>query len=170
MNPSKGQTVSLCLRYGFQIEGVVKEWDENQIVLTSGVHHFIVYNPREDLIAAKIMGKSRLSGIVQPLPTAQPMQRHIETPKPIEIPIESIDIPLADHYAPETTVELLQDDIAETIASPSANGLRIKKLAALRTMLGEAEKEVIAGKLTNHQITPKAQTYASTISLFKRNQ
>jgi hypothetical protein len=180
MTPDKGQTVQLFLHSNISIEGIVKEWNENQIVLTSGVHHFIVYNPREDLIAAKIMGKSRLSGIVQPSSTPQSTQRPIETPKPIENTIESIDTPLVKDYPekaqdrqsryPENvSVEALQHDIAETIASPSGNSLRIKKLGQLRTMLATAEKEVIAGKLTNHNIAPKAETvYANPVQLFKR--
>ena len=180
MTPAKGQTVTLYLRYGIQVEGVVKEWDENQIVLTSGIHHLVIYNPSEDLIMAKIMGKSRLSGIIPkpgPITLAEQVRHTNEIPKPIENTIEVIDKPIASDYPgsiqdrpSRNSIEAIEDDIAETIASPSGNSLRIKKLATLRGMLNQAEKEVIANKLTSHQIAPQVKPlYGQQVSLFKRN-
>jgi hypothetical protein len=160
MTPAKGQNVQLFLRYNISVEGTVREWNENQIVLTSGIHHLVIYNPKEDLIMAKIMGKSRLSGIIPP---AQSISAPIETATNA---IEVIDKLIESDY----TMEALEDDIAETIASPSGNSLRIKKLATLRGMLASAEKEVVAGKLTSHQMQPIAKVeYASPVQLFKRN-
>jgi hypothetical protein len=155
MTPNKNQVVVLYLRYGIQVEGIVKEWGDDQIVLVSGNDHLIIYNPREDLIMAKLTGRSRLGSVVRP--------------EAIENTIEGIDTPIEEDYNPEVAVEEIKEDIAETIASPSGNSLRLKKLGQLRSMLAIAEKDIIANKLTNHQIQPEVKVqYGQQTALFKR--
>jgi hypothetical protein len=162
MTPNKGQLVILYLRYGIQIEGRVDKWEDDQIILGTSDGYAIIYNPTDDVIVCKIISRSRLS--VQAAPS-------VVRPEAIENTIEGIDNVIEEDYNPEVAVEEIKEDIAETIASPSGNSLRLKKLAQLRGMLATAEKEVIANKLTSHQIQPEVKVqYGQQTALFKRTK
>jgi hypothetical protein len=168
MQPAKGQTVVLYLRYGFQIEGVVSEWDENQIVLTSSGSHLIIYNPKEDLILAKIMGKSRLSNVINQSNTIT--KQAVSNPNPVEDTmdvVEPLDSVLVDDYN-VVPPEVLQEEFDATVKAPSSD-LRLKKLAQLKSMLNQADKEITANKLKTPTIKGSPVQYANTVSMFKRN-
>lgn len=180
MTPSVGQSVILHLRFGFLAEGVVKEWSEDQIVLTANGSHMVIYNPKEDLILAKIMGKSRLSGIIPksnvseltsiapPQPISNPIPRSTSVKETFAPKPESIDTIIEEDYTAIPTIDSIQSDIAETIAAPSGD-LRIKKLGQLRTMLAQAERDVVANKLTSHQMQPQKKVeYVNPVQLFSQ--
>lgn len=60
MTPNIGQQVKLFLRYGIIIEGIVKEWSNDQIIIHTKEDYSVIYNPSEDLIATTMVGKPKV--------------------------------------------------------------------------------------------------------------
>jgi hypothetical protein len=181
MTPDIGQKVVLYMRYNMQVEGIVYEWNEDQIILSSESNFLVIYNPSNDLLMSKIIGK----------PKSNPeIQNDIANGKWYSIEqnntggIDEEDTQTYDVGANESGIfsvqndfqeieeeqELIQQEIEETIAMPSVNDLRLKKLANLRKSMGEIDRKIVSSKLSGH-ISPvevKEVEYGNQISILPR--
>jgi hypothetical protein len=88
--------------------------------------------------------------------------------------LEEIDTVVQDDYdteTPEEQREDIEEQLEETIAMPSANELRVKKLATLRTMMQKADQAIITNKLNSHQASGGAVVkYVDTVQLFQQSK
>jgi hypothetical protein len=160
MTPIQGQKVVLYLKGGYQIEGSVYEWSEDQIILSSDKDYLVVFNPTDDMIMAKLIDQK--IEVINAIPMDKKVMPNHSTP---------LGKTETSDYGtdPYEMLEELNQEIEETIQLPSANSLRIKKLAELRKMMRDAEAEVIKSDLKTTNITPKPIQYANPINTFRRS-
>jgi len=165
MTPKTGQSVKLFLRYGIEVEGLVKEWTEEQIVLQTENGYSTIYNPSEDLIMTQIVGKPNVIVIETPNEPEQPIKSSVIDNLPPQPHIDEVP----EEATPEQKkVELEREflDVKENM--PSANSLRLEKLAKLRLMLKEADAQIIRKELRNPVIGGKQTAYGEQVAIFRR--
>lgn len=116
--PEADQFVSIHFSNGTSVEGLVKEWNDDQIVLSSPEsNNLLLIMKTEDIMLCKIV----------PSYTSPK-----EAPKKLEE---------------------LKEQFQEELQKPSADKLRNKNLAQLKSLMNEQEKIIIASKLREHTIT-----------------
>ena len=193
MTPSKGQQVSLFLRYGINIEGVVMHWNDDQIVLQTSNDFAIIYNPTDDLIMTKIVGapieqpKSNNVGghlpdhlAVLGMDKMKPYIPPKETNDLHSVKERTIDIRKPEPHIEKTVAEkpqekraALEQEFIETYEEPSFDpkNLRLQKLAKLRSMMNETDRQIVANQLKDHTTILGAtkSVYGNQISIFKRS-
>jgi hypothetical protein len=191
MTPSIGQTVVLYLRYSIVVEGSVYEWSEDEIVLKAGENYLVIYNPSEDMIMCKLVGAPSNGSAIRKPDIRRGVWDFPETSnvgvlaaeESNQSGLEGLDVGVVSDY--DTTEpedpnanhigydrEEIDDEITETIAMPSANDLRIKKLATLRSMMQQAEQAIVANKLKSHEPATKEAPvqYANQLSILSKSQ
>jgi hypothetical protein len=171
MTPNKGQSVVLYLRYGVQIDGSVVKWEDEQVVLATSDGYAIIYNPSDDILATKLISKPIT---IEPAVANGKWDWNMASQDTNPSELEDVDTVVQDDYnteTPEEQREDIEEQIEETIAMPSANDLRVKKLATLRTMMQKADQAIITNKLNSHQASGGAVVrYEQPLSIFKRTE
>lgn len=126
-----GKHVKLLLQGNLILEGIVKDWFEDQVILTSldKKSISIVMHPEEDIRVIKV--------ILEP--------EDISTQSSSSEDSE----PIPDKKEIKTQLEKKFDEVYN---SPSEDNLRIKTLSELKSQLVEQEKAIISEKLKNHEI------------------
>lgn len=126
-----GKHVKLLLQGNLILEGIVKDWFEDQVILTSldKKSISIVMHPEEDIRVIKVILESEDN-----LTEDSSSENSEPIPDKKEINTE------------------LEKKFNEVYNSPSENDLRVKTLTELKSQLIEQEKAIISEKLKNHEI------------------
>lgn len=121
--PDVGQHVKCLLVNNTLAEGFVMIWDPKWCIKLKSLDSesvFIIHHPDRDIVMTKV----------------------ILDPEPEEIP-EKLSIP------PEPEGDL-EKQWEKTLAGPSDDELRIKKLAELRVLMAEQDKRIIKERIRSH--------------------
>lgn len=133
------QHVQILLENNMILEGVVKQWDNHQVILSAldDSSTSIILHPHEDIRVVKIIGKLTENVKNDLSQTEVKQEPEKETEKNPEI---------------KKSIEELQNKFEEVYKMPSDNELRVKTLAELKSELIKQEKLMIANKLKEHTI------------------
>lgn len=125
MIPQINTHVKILLRNNSIVDGIVQEWNNNQIILQSNDNSIIVIlHPSQDIILYKIV-------------------MNISDKEEIKQDIKK--------YEPDNNSEL-EEQFKKTYEKSSEDPLRLKSLAELKILMNKEERQNIANKLRSHYI------------------
>ena len=135
--------VQILLQNNMILEGVVKYWDNNQVIIVSldDQSASVILHPKEDIRIVKILKNTVLS-----------------------------DIPVKPAEDPEQQLKNIENKFKETYQAPSDNDLRLKNLVDLKSELIRQEKLIIANKLKEHTIGEVKAVKYEQPRLFKKQE
>lgn len=131
MNPSDNSRVKILLTNSTVVEGTVKKWFGESIVLQSlnDDSTMIIINPQQNVMLVKVYSESASEEPDYENKTEEPMTTFVEEPQ-----------------------TQLQLEFEEVLDQPSDDPIRNKTLAHLRTLMAEEDRQIIANKLKSHHI------------------
>ncbi|CAB4196521.1 hypothetical protein UFOVP1290_41 [uncultured Caudovirales phage] len=125
MKQEIGKHVKILLINSTIVEGIVEEWNDESIILKSigEKSYVIIKRPQSDIMLIKVM---------------------------LETTAEK------NNFEPEQNLSdyksELNSEFDSTYNQPSGDPLRDKRLAELKILINEADKEIISNKLKSHHI------------------
>ncbi len=128
MKQEIGQHVKILLVNSTIVEGIIEEWNDDSIILKSiGEKSYVIINrPQSDIMLIKVM----LDYAPEKNKTLNKEQEQVTN----------------------TYKEELSSEFAKVYNQPSGDPLRDKRIAELKILINEADKEIISNKLKNHHI------------------
>jgi len=145
--PKDGTHVKCLLRNNTVAEGIVEEWYNNYVKLKSidGKSYLIIHHPNEDIVLTKV--------VVEEIPE--------DSPEPDPTP------------TPKSQAALITEKIHLRRAKPRDSGADEQTLdamtkAELQVELAKQEREIIANKLRDHNLTDVKKVKYGYPGFFKK--